>query len=233
MQKTLFVAAALCGLACTSTSTIPLVASAAPAAGDEVVVSLDVPTIEEREAPESVLPTFDADMLAALPPAPWSAAPHAAEEVPAIVMAWASAENRTWCAPLAPTTDAAISARVSDLDGGWLVEFDQAGMPGVATSGEPCENCGRGVFGIAGTSMGVDEMLEQPTPSYADGSATEVTPGEDNVAAATIAVPGQGCVYQVWSFLGSEHLESVLDDLRFVATDDAAPTVAGLDIPYD
>jgi len=32
-----------------------------------------------------------------------------------------------------------------------------------------------------------------------------------------VADEGQSCLYQVWSFLGREHLEDLLENLRFVA----------------
>lgn len=228
MIRNLLIAAALCGVAC-SGSTEPTMESTS---GEESA-ALAMPSpgrVELLEAPESSLPEFSRNELAELPAAPWASAPRVADEVPAIVMAWATAENRNWCAPLAPPALQGVSARASELDGGWVVEFDQAGQPGVGTDGEACSDCGRGVFGIAGTSMGVDEMIESPRPSYADGSATEMSPEDGSVVSATIAVPGQGCVYQVWSFLGADHLEQMMSSLRFVETTERTTQVADLGV---
>lgn len=228
MIRKLLIAAALCGVAC-SGSTEPTMESTS---GEEsAALSMPEPgRVELLEAPESSLPEFSRNELADLPAAPWASAPRVADEVPAVLMAWATAENRNWCAPLAPPAIEGVSARASELDGGWIVEFDQPGQPGVGADGEACSDCGRGAFGIAGTSMGVDEMIESPRPSYADGSATEMSPEDGSVISATIAVPGQGCVYQVWSFLGADHLEQMMSSLRFVETSQQTTQVADLGV---
>ena len=184
---------------------------------------------------EAALATFD---LSALPPAPWSAQHLASTAVPAqLLAAWANAANRTSCAPIAPAALGAgegASPRVSDLvEGGWAVEFDRRGMPGMTTSGGTCARCGRGVFGIAGTTMTADSLLTEddatdvPTPTFADGSHLAVEPPSEgeSVAAATLTVRGQGCVYQVWSFLGESHVRELVDQLRIVEVRDT-PQVA-------
>ena len=104
--------------------------------------------------------------------------------------------------------------------------FDQAGAPGVSESGDTCRRCGRSAFGVAGTSMPVDSLNDEdtdaaPAPTYADGSFTEIV-SEDGVASATISVGGQGCVYQVWSFLGEDHLRGLIEGLRIVAVEPQA-----------
>jgi hypothetical protein len=163
-----------------------------------------------------------------LPQAPWAETHLSTDVVPAsIVSAWQNADNRRSCAPIAPIALGAgegANARVSDFDGGWAVEFDQRGMPGIARNGEPCERCGRGVFGIAGTNMtpadlvSEDSPLDVPEPSFADGSHITLEPPADGepVAAATLTVFGQGCVYQVWSFLGEDHVRELVSGLRIV-----------------
>jgi hypothetical protein len=162
-----------------------------------------------------------------LPVAPWAAAPLGSSEVPApLLAAWERAENREWCAPIAPrdlgAADGAV-ARSTELASGWAVEFDRRGLPGVGRDGGRCERCGRGVFGIAGTAMTPDALIDAesdarlPPASFSDGSHAEIEIGEsESVAAATITVSGQGCVYQVWSFLGQEHLEGLVRELRRV-----------------
>lgn len=233
-MRTIPLSAAILAVACSSTPGASTAPTSASASGGQTA-ALSVPTPGQtplREAPEASLPEFDSEQLAQLPPAPWTEGRVQPAQAPAFVMAWASAENRRWCAPLAPALVDGVASRASELDGGWVVEFDQEGMPGMDAAGEPCESCGRAVFGIAGTAMGVDEMLEAPAPRFADGSAVEVV--EEGVAAATVAIRGQGCVYQVWSFLGRDHLEGLLGQLRFVDTGSASDAaVAGLDLPYD
>lgn len=195
----------------TSESVAP---SSAQASADATTAALD---------PEAATaPTID---LATLPEAPWSDAPLRAREVPPTLLgAWERADNREWCAPLAPRSFGVAEgarARTSELEGGWAVEFDRRGMPGIARDGTACERCGRGVFGIAGTGMTPDELAGEveagPEPSFRDGSHAEVEVAEEErIAAATITVSGQGCVYQVWSSLGREHVEALVRELRLV-----------------
>jgi len=187
----------------------------------------------------SMLPDAAEEMdLSGLPASPWSAQPLSTEHVPgALLNAWAAAENRGVCAPI---TVAAMGeaegaqARVSGMvEGGWAVEFDHRGMPGLRPSGDACASCGRGVFGIAGTTMSPDSLVgegtyEGPDPSFADGSHLEVEAPADgeSVAAAMITLRGQGCVYQVWSFLGESHVRELVDGLRRVEIRDEAPLAA-------
>ncbi|HJL16425.1 MAG TPA: hypothetical protein RMH99_12260 [Sandaracinaceae bacterium LLY-WYZ-13_1] len=202
------------------------VAERAPEAGAEVAT-------DEAPAAEVSFASLD---LSGLPSAPWSSAPLASEQVPGpVLQAWAAARNRGVCAPLAPADVEGASARVSDLvEGGWAVEFDRRGMPGLSASGETCRRCGRGVFGIAGTGMSPDALVTEedeadvPSPSFADGSHLQVEPPAEgeSVAAATLTVRGQGCVYQVWSFLGEEHVRALVEQLRRVEVRGETPTVA-------
>jgi|GEM_PF-2037109 len=178
------------------------------------------------------IPVLD---LATLPAAPWTSAPLAARDAPrSILTAWRQAENREWCAPMAPGSMGAASGargRASRVAGGWVVEFDRSGLPGVDRQGNECDTCGRSVFGIAGTSMAPEELLgdgETP-PTFSDGSHAiiEVSDGDgESVASATFTVAGQGCVYEVWSFLGPEHLEELVSSLRFVESGSSGAAIA-------
>lgn len=162
-----------------------------------------------------------------LPSAPWSNERLAMRDAPRpLVQAWQHADNRGWCAPIAPASDVALvgaQARRSSFEGGWAVEFDKQGAPGIGRDGNTCSTCGRGAFGIAGTSMNRDSIDEASvTPAWNDGSRAEYqsTDAEEDPskagAVATIVMPGQECVYQVWSFLGQEHLNELVSSLRFV-----------------
>jgi hypothetical protein len=164
--------------------------------------------------------------LASLPRAPWSAPPMSASEAPRQLMtAWSRAENRDTCAPIATQSlgqAAGARARTSDLEGGWLVEFDRPGLPGVDRQGRECDTCGRSVVGIAGTSLAQDALMGDRaalTPSYSDGSHAEIEVTDvdgESVASVTFTVAGQDCVYEVWSLLGADHLAEVVSGLRFV-----------------
>jgi hypothetical protein len=165
--------------------------------------------------------------LSTLPASPWSAPRMNAHEAnPQILSAWERAENRDTCAPIATSTlgvAAGARARTSTLGGGWLVEFDRPGLPGVDRQGRECDTCGRSVVGIAGTTISPDSLLapdaDALTPSYSDGSHAEVeftdVDGE-HVASVTFTIAGQGCVYEVWSLVGPEHLEQIVAGLRLV-----------------
>ncbi|MBX3247426.1 MAG: hypothetical protein KF901_09610 [Myxococcales bacterium] len=217
-------------LAGCSSSAPSLATSEAPATSGSELAMTAPRAIIDREAPEAELPRFAPETLAALPTAPWSEAPIAVGAAPApVVAAWVNAENRSWCAPLA--VPAGLQGRASELDGGWMVEFDEPGAPGITAEGEPCARCGRGTLGIAGTAVGIDEMMEAPRASFADGSAAEIVE-EEGVASATLAVPGQRCVYQVWSHRGAAHLESVLGELRFVAIPATTDSQMAEILPY-
>jgi hypothetical protein len=163
-----------------------------------------------------------------LPPSPWSDIPLTTGQVPApVLVAWERAENRNTCAPIMPRelgAGAGARARVSDFTGGWAVEFDRRGAPGIARNGQNCTHCGRGVFGIAGTNLSPEDLVDEdsasdvPEPTFADGSHLQIEPPAEGeqVAAATLTVRGQGCVYQVWSFLGEEHVRQLVAELRMV-----------------
>lgn len=194
----------------------------------------EAPRIVVEEHPEDwvTTPELDDATLAALPAAPWSEAPLELIHAPApLLRAWAEAENRGWCAPLAPAAAESAHARTVPLDGGFGVVFDAPGQPGVTDDGEVCATCGTGSFGMAGTMMTPAELAEDTgtlDPSYADGSYASVVE-DGGVASATFTVAGQDCVYQVWSFQGEAHLRALLEGMRRVDVSAGAEAVlAGL-----
>jgi hypothetical protein len=175
--------------------------------------------------------------LGDLPPAPWSGKALSPDAAPKpVVRAWRKAENRDRCAPVAPRhlgSGKGATPRVSELHGGWSVEFDKPGAAGIKADGTPCADCGRAAFGIAGTAMSPDQLTEgSANPTFRDGSFADIqsAPKEQGATAATLAIAGQDCVYQVWSFLGQKHVDQMVEDLRFVAvrTRDGGDRVAGL-----
>lgn len=188
------------------------------AISEPAVTALETAGDEAAFAMESA-PRVD---LTGLPAAPWAAAPLPTDAVPgALLRAWATADNRAVCAPIALATAGEARARVSEMiEGGWAVEFDQAGSPGIGESGDTCARCGRGTFGIAGTAMEPDglagEDADAMAPSFADGSHLAVEPPAEGeqVAAAMITMSDQGCVYQVWSFLGEAHVRELVAGVR-------------------
>lgn len=146
----------------------------------------------------------------ALPPAPWSAAPLADVAAP-YHAAWRSAENRGRCALLAfreaRAEGMAATPRVATFGGGWGVAYDVPGL--------------RSAFGVAGTGVEPGPGTYDDWPHrvrWRDGSEAGYGPegGTGPNQLAYLRVPGQRCLYNVWSRLGREHLERLLGELRFV-----------------
>lgn len=145
-----------------------------------------------------------------LAPAPWSGDPIDPALVPQpYLTAWNAAENRASCALLAPrdTGRPDATARRATFSGGWGVAYD---LPAL-----------RSAFGVAGTGASAEGDVYDEWPhelEWADGSRAGYGPeggsGENQLAYVTI--PGQTCLYNVWSRLGVDHLEELLHQLRFV-----------------
>lgn len=146
---------------------------------------------------------------------------------------WRKAANRATCAPLALTSDAGAGGvpRPATFSGGWAVAFDQPDR--------------RSAYGVAGVSalpedrmdfaLLVDRLARQwpyvrrwdsgdnlPAGSAAgyglEGFA-DYPPGSSGFGRQSVAylrIPGQSCLYNVWSRLGRDHLERLLSELAMV-----------------
>jgi len=145
--------------------------------------------------------------------APWSAEPLAAASVPrAYLMAWEQAENRATCALVGfveSDATAGATARPASFGGGWGVAYDRAGQ--------------RSAFGVAGTGVSAVEPAYDEWPMqrrWLDGSSAGYGPegGTGPNQLAYLEIRGQRCLYNVWSRLGVEHLERLMDSLRFIET---------------
>lgn len=144
-------------------------------------------------------------------PAPWPQAALARADVPAVLLAqWERAENRARCAALAPASLGAgggATPRAATFSGGWGVAWD---TPAV-----------RSAFGVAGTGVAAADPTYAEWPHrmrWGDGSVAEYGPegGTGPNQLAYLRVTGQPCLYNVWSRLGRDHLEYLLQQLRFV-----------------
>lgn len=162
------------------------------------------------------------------PPAPWSKPRLSASQVPQVFLnQWVQAGNRkSVCAVIAPISlGAAQGAKPRPANfgsGAWAIAYDQPGLPGRTSNGEFCADCGRGAFGIAGTSVNADAPRYQGFllhRQWADGSRADygLTGSNSPPYLANLTIKGQSCLYQVWSFLGRSHLEYLLEHLRFIA----------------
>ncbi|HYW09461.1 MAG TPA: hypothetical protein VE913_21045 [Longimicrobium sp.] len=158
-------------------------------------------------------PAMPAPAPPALPPAPWRGSPLATGPAATVALAqWRRAENRATCAPLAPASLGARTAavpRAASFSGGWAVAFDLPEM--------------RGAFGVAGTGTLASAPSYDAWPhrrAWADGSSAGYGPegGTGPSQLAYLRIQGQECLYNVWSRLGREQLETLLEQLRFVAT---------------
>jgi len=165
--------------------------------------------------------------------APWNFAPLAQDSVPAVLVdEWNAAENLRWCPALYPEAASAdVAPRAADFSGGWALAWDLPAGPGSDATGAPCEDCGRSAYGVAGLDLSVqdDTGVRMPQRITFDDGAVAGYSGEGFDASATkrvaeMAIPGHGCVYQVWSHLGDEHLLSLLTSLRSVEGLDAGDT---------
>jgi eukaryotic-like serine/threonine-protein kinase len=160
-------------------------------------------------------------------PPPWSAAKLPASAVPFVVAEWRKAENKADCAALgfADVGDigAGAKARRAEFYGGWAIAYDKKGLAGTDGSGSDCPACGRSAFGIAGTGAKVEGSPFQRFPhqvTYQGGGRVgyggEGFSDDTKRLLADVEVPGQTCLYQVWTNQGVEHMELLLQNLRFV-----------------
>lgn len=143
---------------------------------------------------------------------PWSAAPLARTDVPAVyAQQWQKAGNRATCALIAPRSvgdeGATAKPRAATFSGGWAVAYD---LPDL-----------RSAFGVAGTGATVAGPTYKGWPDshiWPDGSKVSYGPegGTGPNQLAYLEIAGQGCLYNVWSRLGKEHLEELLRELRYV-----------------
>ena len=141
--------------------------------------------------------------------APWAQPPLSAVEVPEVYLTqWQAAENRASCDLLATAgaTPAEAVPRPATFAGGWAVAYDLPDQ--------------RSAFGVAGTGASASGAIYQWPDSlrWADGSTAGYGPegGSGPNMLAYLIIPGQDCLYNVWSRLGIEHLEGLLGSLRWV-----------------
>lgn len=154
------------------------------------------------------------------PDAPWAVPPVALDSVPPeLVDEWSIAENRMWCSALTidnPRLVDGYETRAADFGGGWGLVYDAPDL--------------RSAFGVAGAGLVFEVELAQRWPNveyYADGSIMgyggEGMDESNPRRLGEFVVFGQGCMYQVWSELGDEHLMEVVESLRFVEGLQAEP----------
>jgi hypothetical protein len=162
----------------------------------------------------------------AAPAPPWSAAKVPARQAPAeLVEAWEGDGRRDGCAALTLTDQgvgAGATPRIASFGAkAWAVAFDKPGLPGTTAEGRPTSDGGRSAFGVAGTAIDstvkrVDGWSDHQV--WSDGSRADygLEGGTGPKWLAQLYVRGQRCEYNVWSAVSKEHLEQLLDGIRFV-----------------
>jgi hypothetical protein len=157
-------------------------------------------------------------------PAPWSADKLARADVPKVYLTeHRKAENRSTCPLLVPTdlgAGAGAKPRRANFHGGWAVAYDKKGLPGTSPSGEDCADCGRSAFGVAGAGVGKGGGPAWPNEIiWSDGSKAGygAEGGSGSKLLAYVEAADAGCLYNVWSVLGEEHLVTLLKGLRRAA----------------
>ena len=156
------------------------------------------------------------DDVPAMPLPPWSGARISASSIPRIYTdVWRVAENKSRCAMLAPrglsAASAAATPRKATFSGGWSVAYDFPQQ--------------RSAFGVAGSGSDAwDPGTYAQWPhniNWSDGSSAGYGPeaGTGPNWLAYVKIPGQQCLYNVWSKHGQSHLEQIIDSLRIVAAD--------------
>ena len=198
--------------ACGQNSGSPRVSDSSVA--KDSAVAMSPPVVADSSSPSSSGPSL-ADVPEA-PRSPWSAPPISATSIPRIYIdVWRVAENRSRCALLAPVALGADLAdatpRKATFSGGWSVAYD---LPGT-----------RSAFGVAGSGSdpwSSDIYTDWPhNISWPDGSTAGYGPeaGTGPNWLAYVKIPGQRCLYNVWSRRGKVELEQIIESLRFVTQD--------------
>ncbi|HEY0024694.1 MAG TPA: hypothetical protein VGB24_17395 [Longimicrobium sp.] len=167
------------------------------------------PAVEPAAEPSPAPPLAVEDVL---PPAPWEQPPLSSADAPGVLLTqWRQAENRAACAPLAPVSlepHTGARVRAAQFSGGWAIAYDLPGQ--------------RSAFGIPGTGSSAADDSYNDWPHllrWRDGSTAGYGPegGTGPNQLAYLRIPGQQCLYNVWSNLGPEHLVRLLEQLRFVS----------------
>ncbi len=135
--------------------------------------------------------------------------PPAGGAVPEVLIReWKKAENRQTCAPLWSPAISGGKLRPAGFAGGWAVALDKKGQ--------------RSAMGIAGAGVeGGPENLEKWPYHKQIAGGIRTGYGLEGFGTgpnwlAYVLVPGQRCLYNVWSHEGREQLEQILDGLRLV-----------------
>jgi hypothetical protein len=216
-------------VAAVTSTTGEVMAESTPTAGGDGGDSTSAETDTETTAtiPDTTATTGVSTSTSQPPPSPepppWLAAPIDLAALPDVYrLEWAEAGEPSTCpflalADLGPEAEHATIRR-AEHDHEMLVVWDNPDGPGHDTRGEPCDDCGRGVVGL-GTWPDGANAVGPATISWDDGSFANIDtlPWVYGVS-ARIHPAGADCMYQLWSHIGSQHVEYLISQLRQVET---------------
>lgn len=157
-------------------------------------------------------------------PPPWSQPPIDGGPARAVALAiWQESGNRDRARLLLPADTLLTpetTTRPARIDEGWAVAWDSPGLPGLTARGERCSTCGRGVMGIAAIDLIPNPSRVRASPvvmEWNDGGLAGLgnLPDEGRWI-ADILLPGQQASYQLWTYVGRDHLDYLVSQLRYV-----------------
>ena len=178
--------------------------------------------------------------------APWSAPRLPESEIDQLLVnRWVESPTSRDCPllALAGLGDGADEATIRPASfGGWGVAWDNPTGPGHDNQNEPCSECGRGVIGLSGGNGGsaINPKAAPNQVEWDDGSTAifgyegllynqlpldRIDIRDPNTGDPTTppihswVTPADypGCVYELWTHLGEDHLLQLFDQLRYVA----------------
>jgi hypothetical protein len=199
--------------------------------------STDAP-VTSSTAPQPATSTTSEPDRALPAPAPWLQDDIDLNLTPTVLAEqWNAAGNRTWCSALYPANVADLAAqanvRSANFEGGWGIAWDLPDGPGRLAGGDSCDDCGRGAFGVAGAGLeatGLEADRWANIVDFEDGSrfgyGYEGDAAEDSGAPLLgyLLIRDEGCLYNVWSFLGENHLLTLVQGLQRVQGLRGTPT---------
>lgn len=167
---------------------------------------------------------------------PWAAAPLSAAQAPATAEAFArEGSPGEECPAIAPADlgeGAGATSRATDRGspGAWWVAYDLPGAPGEAEIQSPSADAGKETFSVSAVTfpMDVGSVVDRfPNQvRWSDGSHGSygvegggILPTEGEMEPAWLAylkIGDSPCLYQVHTYLGQDHMEHLLSQLRFV-----------------
>jgi hypothetical protein len=183
--------------------------------------------------PPTTAQNREAVLKESFPEPPWDAPPLSSSDTPGILIdAWSRSPKKNACPAMTfvdPGVGEGGQPRQTDIGGLWAVAWDKPGSPGMLADGYESPTAGRSTFGIAGVeAFPADPNVRSPNrlrwndDSVANLGSSKLgegygEPQGENVHwNADVQISRNMCHYTIWTYLGREHLDFLLTQLRFV-----------------